>query len=97
MPWPWSIAVACLDMSTGQILNWPIPQGGFVDNEFILEACWRIWRVVHLHQKPRTRGSGKNMKNNWTPSDVDLFAWLTDNAGYGWTLHLEEGENGQPA
>lgn len=88
MPWPWSIAVTCLDIATGQVINWPLPIRDFRENEFILEACWRVWRVVHLHHKPKSTKVGKKMKANWTPVDVDLFAFLTENAGLGWTLHL---------
>jgi hypothetical protein len=36
------------------------------------------------------------MRNNWTPQDVDLAAFLTDNAARGWTLHIRDND-GQPA
>lgn len=93
MPWPWSISLACLDGPTGQVRNWPLPMADFAENEFILEACWRVWRVVHLHHKPKTTKVGKKMRTNWTPQDVDLFAYLTENAGRGWTLHLPRDED----
>lgn len=94
MPWPWSVATACLDMQNGQVRNWPLPTKDFVENDYILKAAYQVWRVVHLHHKPKTVGTGKHMKNNWTPDDVDLLAFLTDNARKGWTLHLAEKQNG---
>jgi hypothetical protein len=94
MPWPWSIAIACLDLSSGQVLNWPLPTSDFEDNNYILKCAYEVWRVVHLHNKPKTTGKGKSMKTNWTPHDVDYFAYLTENARKGWTLHVTEGDDG---
>ena len=88
MPWPWPIATACLDLSGGQVLNWPLRNKNFQENEYLLDACWRVWRVFHLFYKPRTVGK----KSNWTGADVDLFAFLTDEAWEGWTQHLNDGK-----
>ena len=72
-----------------------MPTKDYQENEFVLMACWRTWRVVHLYHKPKTTGSGKSMKNNWTPEDVDLISFLTENARKGWTLHLKDTANGE--
>ena len=73
------------------MLNWPFPHEEYAENEYILNACYRVWRVVHLYHKPKTVKVGKRTKTNWTPEDVDLFAFLSENARRGWTLH-EKGE-----
>jgi len=35
------------------------------------------------------------MRNNWTPEDVDLSAFLTENMRKGWTLHLKDEPDGE--
>lgn len=79
MPWPWKAATACLDFRTGTIINWPWPADDFTRNEFVLDAMYRVWRVWNLFHKP-TMIAGKS---NWTPEDVDLYAWLQEQA---WTV-----------
>ena len=76
MPWPWKAAGACLDLRTGQVVNWPWPNGDYARNEFALDAMYQVWRVAHLFHKPTML----NGKSNWTPEDVDLYAWLQENA-----------------
>ena len=74
-----------------------MPTEDYQENEFVLMACWRVWKIVHLFHKPKTTGSGKTLKNNWTPEDVDLAAFLSDNAWNGWVQHLKDADDGEPA
>lgn len=91
MPWAWELAVACLDMTNGQIRHWPIPTGRYQDNQFLLEACWRVWRVFHLHAKPRAT----NGQVNWSSSDIDLYSYLQDNAHKGWVMPTRDVTDGE--
>ena len=79
MPWAWTVAWSCMDIRTGQILNWPYPVKDIDLNLPLLEAASTVWREVHLYHKPKTRlGPNGQMENNWTPQDVDLYSWLEE-------------------
>lgn len=81
MPWAWTVAWACLDNRTGQVLNWPYPTKPLDYNQPVLDAAYAVWRVVHLFHKPQTRpGPRGSVESNWTPEDVDMFAWLEEEA-----------------
>lgn len=80
MPWPWTLALDCLDMQAGRVLHWPV-QGDWGDNQFLCEAMRRVWRVVKLFHKPRTRtGKGGVVEANWDENDISLYDWLNRNA-----------------
>lgn len=81
MPWAWSVATACLDLETGQVLNWPFPTSDYPRNEPVLEAAHRVWRAWYLFHKPKSRpGPGKTTVSNWTGTDIDFYDWLEENA-----------------
>ncbi len=81
MPWPWALTKSCLDLQTGTVINWPWPTADYTRNAYAIATMLEVWRVWQLFYKPKTRyGAKGQMKNNWTPADVDKFAWLQENA-----------------
>lgn len=82
MPWPWALAIACLDMRTGQVLNWPEPMADYPQNAFKLSAAKQVWSVWNLMTKPKTRSNAQGgMETNWTPEDIDWYAELEEMSG----------------
>lgn len=79
MPWPWKLARACLDLSTGQVIQYPTA-GAYLENEFLIDAMTFVWRVWALFNKPKHRHENGQTVGNWTPADIDLFDWLNSTA-----------------
>ena len=70
---------ACLDTRTGQILRWPFPNRDYDENETILELARYVWRAYALYHKPKSiRLANGSLVSNWTPADVDLYAYLSE-------------------
>jgi hypothetical protein len=65
MPWPWALARACLDMQTGNVINWPRPQLDYDENAYTISAMLQVWRTWKLFYKP---------KADWTADDVAFYA-----------------------
>ncbi len=70
MPWTWKLTRYCMDLSNGNVLNWPYPEKGLHDNDFYLERMvltWRTWRFCHNTANPLY---------DWQPQDIDFDTWL---------------------
>ena len=65
MPWPWTLARACLDMQTGNVVTWPRPQLDYADNAYAISAMLQVWRTAKLFYKP---------KSDWTADDLSFYA-----------------------
>jgi hypothetical protein len=79
MPWPWKLARACFDLSTGQVRQYPTA-GAYRENEYLIDAMNIVWRTWVLFSKPMTKVVGGDTVNNWTPADIDFYDWLNKNA-----------------
>lgn len=79
MPWPWKLARTCLDLTTGQLIQYPA-NGAYLENEFLIDAMNIVWRVWKLFYTPMSRQVGDQTVSNWTPADIDLYDWLDKNA-----------------
>lgn len=79
MPWPWTIASACLNLSTGQIVQYPLA-GAYRENAFVIDAMTMVWRVWKLFNTPMSKMVGDQVVTMWTGSDIDFYDWLNSNA-----------------
>jgi hypothetical protein len=67
MPWPWGMARACLDMQTGNVTNWPMPQMDYDENAYLISAMLQVWRTWALFHKPR---------GDWTADDTKFYSYI---------------------
>ncbi len=68
MPWPWHMAVHCMDLWRGTFHHWPI-EGGWRANQLYLDLMLAVWKAWQFFQK---------LPSEWDEVDVDYKEWLDD-------------------
>ena len=70
MPWPWVLCTHCMDMQSGNILNWPLGQD-WERNAPVLAAMRDTWHGWLFHTRTN---NPKHTK--WTEWEVGYEEWL---------------------
>ncbi len=72
MPWPWVLCTHCMDLQTGNILNWPLGPD-WEKNAPVLQAMRDTWQGYLFHVRTR---DPKHTK--WTEWEVSYESWLQE-------------------
>lgn len=68
MPWPWHLAVHCMDLQQGTFVHWPL-EGGWRANRLYLDLMLAVWRAWRFCLTPASE---------WSEHDLGYKEWLDE-------------------
>lgn len=72
MPWPWLLCTHCMDLQSGNILNWPLGPD-WEKNAPVLQAMRDTWQGYLFHVRT---SDPKHTK--WSEWEVSYESWLQE-------------------